>query len=49
MPMNEKVGVNADGVGNVTTKYTVNNVPGVLDYSDVFAQNVLTFRIQAKF
>jgi phosphate-selective porin len=49
MPMNEKVGVNADGVGNVTTKYTVNNNPGVLDYSDVFAQNVLTFRIQAKF
>jgi hypothetical protein len=49
MPMNEKVGVNADGVGNVTAKYTVNNNPGVLDYSEVFSQNILTFRIQAKF
>jgi hypothetical protein len=47
--MNEKVGINAKGDGNVTTKYTVNNIPGVLDYSKVFPQNMLTIRLQAKF
>ena len=47
-PMNEKVGT-TNGVGNVTTKYSVNGVPGVLDYSQVFTQRALTLRIQAKF
>jgi hypothetical protein len=50
IPMNEKVGVNADGVGNVINdKIYVNNNKVILDYSEVFPQNVLTFRIQAKF
>ncbi len=33
--MNKKVGKVTDGKGNVTTAYTVNGVPGTLDYSDV--------------
>jgi hypothetical protein len=50
MPFNEKVGVNDKGVGNVTSSWTVNDViKGTNDYSTVFPQNVLTFRIQAKF
>lgn len=49
IPMNEKTGKKADGTGNVTTKYTVNNIPGVLDYSEVVSQNLLTVRLQVKF
>jgi hypothetical protein len=49
IPMNEKVAQNNTGVGNVTQSYTVNGEPGVLDYSTVFPQNTLTFRIQVKF
>jgi len=49
IPMNEKVAQNDKGVGNVTQNYTVNGEPGVLDYSTVFPQNTLTFRIQVKF
>jgi hypothetical protein len=49
MPMNEKVGVNDNGTGNLTTDYTVNGNKGTLDYSQVFPQNTLTLRFQAKF
>ncbi|MEI6454909.1 MAG: hypothetical protein WCO93_01355 [bacterium] len=49
MPFNEKVAVNDKGVGNVVTAYNVNGEPGILDYSKVFPQNTLTFRIQVKF
>jgi len=49
IPMNKKVGVNADGVGNVTSSYSVNGVPGVWDYSNSIKQNTLTLRLQAKF
>lgn len=49
IPMNEKVGKNAAGTGNVISKYTVNNIPGTLDYSSVFPQNLLTVRLQVKF
>ncbi len=49
IPLNEKVGVNAKGVGNVTSGYTVNNIPGTWDYSQAIKQNMLTLRIQAKF
>jgi hypothetical protein len=49
MPFNEKVDKNSNGVGNVTKSYTVNGIAGKLDYSEVFPQNVLTLRIQAKF
>ena len=48
-PVNEKVGVNSKGIGNVTSGYTVNNVAGTLDYSKKISQNALTIRIQAKF
>jgi hypothetical protein len=50
IPMNKKVGVtDANGKGNVTTNYTVNNVPGVMDYSNTINQNILTLRLQVKF
>ena len=50
IPMNKKVGVNTTtGVGNVTTAYAVNGVPGVYDYSNSIKQNVLTVRLQVKF
>jgi len=50
MPMNKKVGtVNAAGVGNVTSTFTTNNLPGMYDYSKVISQNVLTLRVQVKF
>jgi hypothetical protein len=53
MPFNEKVATTTtkDGkeVGNVTSTYIVNGEPGLLDYSKVFPQNTLTFRIQVKF
>jgi hypothetical protein len=50
IPMNKKVGVtDANGKGNVTSTYTVNNVPGVLDYSSTISQNLLTLRLQVKF
>jgi hypothetical protein len=49
IPMNQKVGVNASGVGNVTSSYTVNGVPGVYDYSNSLKQNLLTVRLQVKF
>ena len=44
IPINEKT-----TTGKVTSNYTVNNVPGSYDYSNVLKQNVLTLRIQAKF
>jgi hypothetical protein len=49
---NEKVGVNADGVGNVTEDYTQKDgtkVPKGIDYSTAVRNNLLTLRIQAKF
>ena len=49
IPMNKKIGVNSSGVGNVTSSYTVNGVPGVYDYSNSIKQNTLTIRLQAKF
>jgi hypothetical protein len=51
MPINTKVGVKTNGVGNVTSDKTfmVNGVPTYLDYSDKVNQNVLTLRLQAKF
>ena len=49
IPMNKKVGVDANGVGNVTSSYTVNGEPGVYDYSNVIKQNTLTLRLQVKF
>jgi len=49
IPLNKKVGVNSAGVGNVTTAYSVNGVPGVWDYSDQIKQNTLTLRLQVKF
>jgi hypothetical protein len=50
MPMNKKVGVvDANGVGNVKTDYTVNGVPGTYYYNDVIKQNTLTVRMQVKF
>jgi len=49
MPFNEKVAQNDKEVGNVTQSFTVNGEPGVNDYSRVFPQNTLTFRIQVKF
>ncbi|MEI6576401.1 MAG: hypothetical protein WCO63_09515 [Bacteroidota bacterium] len=44
MPMNEK-----SLQGKVVDSYTINGVPGTLDYSKVFKQNTITLRIQAKF
>jgi hypothetical protein len=49
MPFNEKVGVSLSGTGNVTQKFTVNNLPGMNDYSTHVRQNVLTVRLQVKF
>jgi len=50
MPMNKKVGVvDANGVGNVKTDYTVNGLPGTYYYNDVIKQNTLTVRMQVKF
>lgn len=49
IPMNKKVDVNSKGVGNVTTAYAVNGVPGVWDYSNTIKQNTLTLRLQVKF
>lgn len=47
---NEKVAKNASGVGNLTESYTnPDGTTGVNDYSDVFKQNQLTLRLQAKF
>jgi len=47
--MNEKVGVNAAGEGNVRKQFTVNDIIGYNDYSRVFPQNILTLRLQARF
>jgi len=44
IPMNEKT-----TAGKVTSTYTVNNVGGAYDYSNLIKQNVLTLRLQAKF
>ncbi len=50
MPLNKKVGVvDASGNGNVTSSYTVNNIAGVYDYSNLIKQNTLTVRVQVKF
>ncbi len=49
IPINKKVGVNSKDIGNVTSSYTVNGIPGVYDYSDYIKQNTLTLRLQAKF
>ena len=49
MPMNEKVGKNAQGVGNVLNTVAVNNINQMNDYSSVFSQNTLTLRVQVKF
>ncbi|MEI7980109.1 MAG: hypothetical protein WCI71_00555 [Bacteroidota bacterium] len=50
IPMNKKVGlVDANGVGNVKTDYTVNGEPGTYYYNDVLKQNTLTLRVQVKF
>jgi hypothetical protein len=52
IPMNEKVGVNKTGVGNVLSgSYSIpGGIQGAkLDYSNLVKQNVLTLRIQAKF
>ena len=49
---NEKVGVDATGVSNLTEDYTKADGTKVvkgLDYSEVINQNLLTLRIQAKF
>ena len=49
MPLNEKVGKNASGTGNVIQKFNVNNQPGTNDFSSRVPQNILTVRLQAKF
>lgn len=49
IPLNKKVGVDAKGIGNVTSSYTVNGETGVYDYSNVIKQNTLTLRLQVKF
>lgn len=49
IPVNETVGVNAAGEGNVRSKFVVNDVPGYTDYSRVVPQNIFTLRLQAKF
>lgn len=50
IPMNKKVGViDANGVGNVTSTYKVNDVTSIYDYSNLIKQNVLTVRMQVKF
>lgn len=49
IPLNKKVGVNSNGVGNVTSSYTVNGETGVYDFSKSIPQNVFTARLQVKF
>ena len=49
IPMNKKVGVDANGAGNVISSYTVNGETGYYDYSNVIKQNTLTLRLQVKF
>ena len=49
MPVNETVGKDANGVSNLSSTSTINNVVKTLNYNTVFPQNTLTFRIQAKF
>jgi hypothetical protein len=50
IPMNKKVGVSdANGLGNVTSTYKVNDVTSIYDYSNLIKQNVLTVRMQVKF
>ena len=44
IPINEKA-----APGKVVSNYTVNNVAGSYDYSNMIKQNTLTLRIQAKF
>ena len=44
IPFNEKA-----ASGKVLSNYSVNNVPGSYDYSNMIKQNVLTLRFQAKF
>lgn len=49
---NEKVGLNTDGVGNVTEDYSQKDGTKVakgIDYSTAVQNNLLTLRIQAKF
>jgi hypothetical protein len=50
IPINRKSGtVDANGNGNVTSNYTVNNIASVYDYSNWIKQNTLTVRMQVKF
>jgi len=50
IPMNQKTGVNDQGVSNLTpVAYTANGVSGTFDYSDRIKQNTLTLRLQARF
>ena len=51
IPLNEKVGVNKGGVGNVLSgSYAApGGISSKLDYSNLIKQNVLTLRFQAKF
>lgn len=51
IPMNEKVGVNKSGVGNVLSgSYSPpGGIASKYDYSNLIKQNVLTLRFQAKF
>ena len=51
IPMNEKVGVNKSGVGNVLSgSYSApGGTSSKLDYSNLIHQNILTLRFQAKF
>jgi hypothetical protein len=46
IPMNERI---AAGVKTNQVSYSVNGVPGSLDYSNLIKQNILTLRFQAKF
>jgi hypothetical protein len=47
---NEKVAKNTAGVGNLTESYTnPDGTTAVNDYSDIFKQNQLSIRLQAKF
>ena len=47
---NEKVGKNASGTSNLIETYTnPNGTPGTIDYSQIFRENQLTLRLQAKF
>jgi hypothetical protein len=49
IPINEKVGTNETGEGNIRRKYTVNGNAVYEDYSSVFRQNVFTLRMQVSF